>query len=202
MKRLALLLLPLSVLPFAPQILAAQSNQDNPPEDPGPARPGSQKTISEIPLEHRRLKEEVGIWAAEIQSFVTPGMPPVLSSGHEVNYMLGDAWLISDFTSSHMGQATQSHRQISFDIERAKAVGTSIDSESASLLVLEGTYDLARRERTFVYEKPGPDDKPLRFRATSRIRDTEHRTLRVVQLGPDDKETPITYIDFHLESRD
>ena len=205
MKRYALLLLPLAVLPFAPRLFAAGTNQEVPPvelpADPGPARPQAEPARPDVPIEHRRLLEEVGTWAAEIKVFAAPGMPPMNSTGHEVNFMLGDAWLVSEFTGVELGKTFHGLGQTSFDIERGVAIGTWIDSDSASLRFMEGTYDLQRRERVFTYTEPGSGGELERFRATTRSLSAEHRTFDLVRLGSGDEETPVMHIDYRLESR-
>lgn len=205
MKRFFLLLFPLSLLPFAPRILAAERGQDVPdievPEDPGPARARDKEEAKEVPIEHRRLLEEVGTWSAEIKLFLSPGMPPVTSQGREVNRMIGDSWLVSDFTSTSMGETLVGHGQVGFDVERGVAVGTWIDSESAKLQLMEGTYDLDRRERTLFYKGPDGQGEEARFKAVGRVLEADHRIFDVFLLGDGREETPIMHIDYRLVSR-
>jgi len=205
MKRTALLLLPLAALPFAARILAAEATQEPPPaelpKDPGPARPPAGSESAELAPEHHRLLEEVGTWIAEIQVFRAPGMPPVASTGQELNFMVGDAWLVSEFSSTSAGETLRGHGQTSFDVERGVAIGTWIDSESATLRLMEGSYDLQRRERIFSDTERGASGELEHFKATTRGLDAEHRVFDLVRLGAGGQEAPLMHIDYRLESR-
>jgi hypothetical protein len=205
MKHPALLLIPLACLPFVPRVLAREMRQDPPeielPADPGPARAGQVVSVSSTPIEHRRLLEEVGTWSAEVQVFMAPGMAPASSTGREVNRMVGAAWLVSDFTGSKLGQPFHGHGQFGFDAEREVALGTWIDSDSADLRVMEGTYDLQRRERTFRYDQLSAEGELEHFESTSRVLDAEHRTFDVVRIGEGHEKTPVMHINYVLEER-
>jgi len=171
------------------------------PEDPGPSRAGAKAALHDTPLEHRRLLEEVGTWSAEVQVFMAPGMPPVTSQGREVNRLVGTGWLVSEFTSSKMGQLFEGHGQIGFDVERGVALATWIDSEGAGLRTMKGTYDLKRRERILFYDERDENGELGHFKTVTRMLDADHRIFDVFQLDDGRQETPVMHIDYRLESR-
>ena len=171
------------------------------PPDPGFMRTDQAEEEPEIPLEHKRLLEEVGTWIATLSSFPGPGMPPMVFKGQEVNSMIGDAWLHSELTATPMGSTFVGIGQIGYDVQAKAALKTWIDSDSAQLSVWQGTYDMERRERVFEYTEPDDQGQPVRYQVKSRVLNSEQRMLDIVRLGEEGDETPVLHIDYTLEAR-
>lgn len=171
------------------------------PPDPGFMRADQTEAEVELPIEHKRLLEEVGTWNATLSSFSGPGMPPFVFEGQEINRMIGNAWLHSELIASPMGSNFVGIGQIGYDVEAKKALKTWIDSDSSQLSVWQGTYDLERRERIFEYTEPDDSGTLARFQVKSRVIDAERRTLDIARLGEEGEETPVLHIDYTLESR-
>lgn len=199
---------PLSViaLPLVTLALTLSLRQDPPevdiPKDPGPALSGEQKELpSDAPLEWRRMQEELGTWDAEIHSYMAAGMRPVVSAGVEINRMLGDAWMVTDFEGVTFGQPYQGRGQTSYDLKTQRAVGTWIDTFSPALQMLDGTYNLKRRERVFEFESANPDGSTSKTRWTKRSIDARHRVFDIMSITEEGEEVPVMKILYTLDKR-
>ena len=106
--------------------------------------------------EHKILKMEEGKWDAEVTMFMGPAgpyEPPQKSKGMEVNRMIGEFWLVSDFTGSFEGLKFVGQGQFGYDAKTKKFVGTWIDSFSPNPTKMVGTYDAEKK--TLAYETTG-----------------------------------------------
>ena len=203
MQRSSTLLLCLTLLLPGAVVLRAQDGMPDLPEDRGPARPGDAAGPErELTPEQRRLTEEVGTWDATFRSYPAPGMPPVVSSGVEVVRQLGERWLIKDLRGQLGGQPYEAHGQVGFDERTGRAIGTLVVTGESGLRVLEGNYDLGRRERVMEFETQGSDGQPRRFREVSRVLDAEHKSLEVLELLPGGQETVLLQAELVLRVRD
>ena len=51
----------------------------------------------------KQMRCDVGTWNAVVKMFGDPNGEPTVSKGTEINFMLGDKWLISHFKGDIMG---------------------------------------------------------------------------------------------------
>jgi hypothetical protein len=68
------------------------------------------------------------------------------SKGTESCAMLGDYWLVSEYTGDVMGSPFEGRLIAGFDPVAGKAVGVWIDTMAPTMMVFEGEHDLATRE--------------------------------------------------------
>jgi hypothetical protein len=116
-------------------------------------------TAQEMPpkptAEHKILAADEGTWDAAIKSYPNgPDSEPMAAKGVEVNTVLpGGLWISSTFQADFGGMAFEGRGQFGYDPNKKKYVGTWIDSTSAALTVLEGSYDA--KTKTLTYKGDG-----------------------------------------------
>jgi hypothetical protein len=96
------------------------------------------------------FRKDVGTWDAEVEVKV-PGAPPQASRGTLVARMIGP-WLVTDFKNETTG--FEGRGTYGWDAAKKKYVGTWVDPMRASLVVMLGEWDAAKRTMTFVGEMP------------------------------------------------
>ena len=104
---------------------------------------------AEVTKEHKILKRDVGVWDAEMKLWMAgPDQDPMVSKGVERNRMLGETWILSNFTADLGGQEFKGHGQFGYDTKKKKFVGTWVENMSTNISTMEGTYDEAKGELT------------------------------------------------------
>ena len=156
---------------FALAVLAAPAVQAQEAPKPGP--------------EHELLKKHVGTWdlTMKFDGMATKG---------KVTYKmdLGGLWLVSDLESELFGAKFQGKGLDTYDPAKKKYVSVWVDSMSASPMVLEGTYDKAKKTLTMTGEGPGMDGKPTKYRSVSVMPDDD--TTEFAMYVGDGKEPAFT----------
>ncbi len=105
--------------------------------------------------EHKVLKADEGTWVAHCTMYM-PGAPePMEFEGTEVNRMLGEMWLISDFKADFGGMPFEGHATLGFDPKQGKFIGTWIDSFNPYTFHMTGVYDEATK--TMAMDSKGVD---------------------------------------------
>ena len=113
--------------------------------------------------EHAVLKMEAGDWDAEVTMFMGPEGPydpPHKSKGKESNRMIGDFWLVSEFSGSFEGMKFTGLGQFGYDATKKKYVGSWVDSFSPNATKMVGTYDADKKTLTYETSGVGMDGKP------------------------------------------
>lgn len=118
---------------------------------------GAQEGFPKPGKEHAMLEKDLGTWEATIRMWTNPQGEPEVSKGTETNALMpGGLWVISKFQGEMMGTTFHGHGQNGYDPVRKKYVGTWVDSMSTSPILLEGTYDEAKKTTTMVGETVDP----------------------------------------------
>ena len=86
----------------------------------------------EVTKQHEVLKQDVGVWDAEMKLWMAPGQEPMTSKGVERNRMMGGLWLISSFTVDLGGETFQGRGQFGYDSKKGKYIGTSISAPGST----------------------------------------------------------------------
>lgn len=167
----------------------------------GPAEPIVQEGMPPMPKpgpEHQLFKEDEGTWDATVETFMTPGAPPAVSKGVEVNTIgCGGLCLITDFKGEMMpGQTFHGHGTAVYDPAKKKYVGSWTDSMSTGLMVSEGVYDPAKKTSTSWMEAPDMTGKVVKMKGVVEYKEGGTRVFTMYSPGPDGKETAgmrITY---------
>jgi hypothetical protein len=137
--------------------------------------------------EHEVLKKLVGTWD------LTMKFDGMESKGTVVYKMdLGGLWLTSSLESELLGMKFQGRGLDSYDAAKKKYVGVWIDSMSTSPMVMEGTYDSAKKTLTMAGEGPGMDGKPTKYRSVSQM--TDDNTINFSMFIGDGKDPAFTIV--------
>lgn len=162
-----------------------------------PAAPAGMPPMPKPGPEHAMFKDAAGTWDAKVESFMTPGAPPSVSSGTEtVRVGCLGLCMITDFKSSFvMGPpstpptAFEGHGTETYDPAKKKYIGSWTDSMSAGLMTTEGTYDAATKTMTGWMEGPDMEGKVTKMKSTVVMKDPSTRVFSMFNVGPDGKES-------------
>jgi hypothetical protein len=115
------------------------------------------------------LKKMEGNWG-----FTMKGMGMELGKG-KVTYKMeiGDMWLVSTLESELMGSKFTAKGLDSYDSDKKKFVSVFCHSMSAKPIIMEGTYDKAKKTLTLVGEEPGMDGKPMKTKSITEMPDDD-----------------------------
>ena len=130
--------------------------------------------------EHKALAYEVGTWDAEAKMWMAHDAEPMTSKAVEINKMLGEQWIMSEFRGEVMGVPFVGHGQFGYDPHQKKYIGTWIDSFSPHLSVMEGTMDEATKTLTMMSQ--GFDSmlgKEVTSKMVSMMIDHDHKKFQI-----------------------
>jgi hypothetical protein len=128
---------------------------------------------SQLP-EHKILAMEEGVWDADITTTL-PGQEPMKSKGVETNRLLAGKWLISDFKGEFFGQPFEGHGVNGYDAKKGKYVATWVDTMSAHIDSLDGSYDDKTKTLTLNANSEDPSGKPMKMRLETQFKDDNTR---------------------------
>lgn len=143
---------------------SAAAYAEEQPQFPGPEK------------EHQWLKQFVGQWESESESMAGPGQPPMKCKGTMSSRMLGQFWVVSDFTGN-MGDFTMSAIQtIGYDPAKQRYVGTWVDSVMNHMWRYEGSVDGSGKILTLEAEGPNfmANGKLTKFRDAYEFKSKDH----------------------------
>ncbi|MGE3820361.1 MAG: DUF1579 domain-containing protein [Isosphaeraceae bacterium] len=140
--------------------------------------------------EHALLSQDVGTWEATIKMWTDPQGEPQVSKGTETNTLMpGGLWVLSKFEGEMMGTTFHGQGQNGYDPVRGKYVGTWVDSMSTSPIVMEGTYDEAKKALTMTGETVDPSGAKGLMKIVSTIKPDGGRSsvflMKSEATGPD-----------------
>lgn len=116
--------------------------------------------------EHEHLKKLEGHWDT---TFSMGGQSSKGKASYKMD--LGGLWLLSTFEGDMGGMKFYGRGADSYDLAKKKFVSVWIDSMSTSPMMMEGTYDKAKKTLTLAGEGPGMDGKPTKYKSTSEMPD-------------------------------
>ncbi|MGI9517778.1 MAG: DUF1579 domain-containing protein [Pirellulaceae bacterium] len=137
--------------------------------------------------EHKILKQEEGDWDASITMYMGPAGPydpPQTSPGKESNRMIGDFWIVSDFSGDFEGMPFTGLGQFGFDPAQQKYVGTWIDSFSPNATKMVGTYDAETRTMSYDTIGVGMDGNPSKGKNVVVYESEDKRTMTMYAAAP------------------
>ncbi len=138
--------------------------------------------------EHELLKKQVGTWDLTMKF---GGMESKGTVTYKMD--LGGLWLVSSLESEFGGQKFSGRGLDTYDAGKKKYVSVWADSMSTSPMLMEGTYDPAKKTLTMTGEGPGPDGKPTKYRSTSEIPDDDTIHFSMYMGDGKDPAFTITY---------
>lgn len=138
--------------------------------------------------EHDVLKKHVGTWD------LTMKFGGMESKGTVVYKMEpGGLWLSSQLESELFGQKFWGKGLDTYDPTKKKYVGIWVDSMSTSPMVLEGTYDAAKKTLTMEGTGPGEDGKPTKYKSVTVMTDGDTINF-TMYIGGNEKEPAFTIV--------
>ncbi len=105
-------------------------------------------------------------------------------------------WLAGESVYEVAGQRVQGRSFQTYDPHKQKYVEVWIDSSSNTPLVLDGTYDGAKKVLTMSGTGPGPDARPVRYRIVRQFRGVETFVDTIFMTGPNDRELQVMEITY------
>jgi hypothetical protein len=138
--------------------------------------------------EHEVLKKLAGTWD------LTMSLGGMETKGTVVYKMdLGGLWLTSTLEGEVFGQKFTGRGLDSYDPARKKYVSIWVDSMSTSPVLMEGTYDAAKKALTLEGTGPGPDGRPTRYKSVSETPDDDTIKFTMYMAGGADPAFTILY---------
>ncbi|MEZ6096182.1 MAG: DUF1579 domain-containing protein [Pirellulaceae bacterium] len=142
----------------------------------------SQAQMPEASPEHEVLKKDVGTWKAEMKMWMAPEMPAQEMAGEEVNRMVGDLWLVSDFKADFGGMPFEGHAIMGYNPEAKKYQGSWIDSMTPAAAHMEGEFDKESNTLTTIMEQPQPDGSMRKSKSTTVYDGDDKRVFNMFNL--------------------
>jgi len=142
------------------------------------------------PVELDVLKSYVGVWDAQIEVWSNgPDAASIKFKGVETNRAFGKHWIASDFDSVFMGQKTQVHSIIGYDLDKKKWVGTVVDygPYAASMI---GDYDKKSKTIQWITKAKTVKGKPMLQKTL--VTQTSDSERSLVLMVPGEKEGEFT----------
>ncbi len=116
--------------------------------------------------EHELLKKMAGNWDLTMKF---GGMETKGTVTYKMD--LGGLWLTSALESEFAGQKFSGRGLDTYDAGKKKYVSVWVDSMSTFPMLMEGSYDQAKKTLTLVGEGPGPDGKVTKWKSVSEMPD-------------------------------
>jgi len=82
---------------------------------------------------------------------------------------LGGLWLVGNLESELAGMKFYGKGLDTYDAAKKKYVSVWFDSMGTTPMILEGTYDKAKKSLTMIGDGPGPDGKPTKWKSISEM---------------------------------
>lgn len=137
--------------------------------------------------EHAILKKMEGNWDTTMKMM---GQESKGTATYKMD--LGGLWLASTFEGDMMGQKFSGRGYDTYDAGKKKYVGVWFDSMSTSPMMMEGTYDAAKKTMTMVGEAPGEDGKMAKHKMTTTMPDDN--TMNFAMYMGDGKDPMFTIV--------
>ncbi|HVL13208.1 MAG TPA: DUF1579 domain-containing protein [Gemmata sp.] len=137
--------------------------------------------------EHEVLKKMEGNWD------LTMKFAGMESKGTVTYKMeLGGLWLVGNLEGDLGGIKFSGKGMDTYDASKKKYVGIWVDSMSTSPMMLEGSYDKAKKTLTMAGDGPGMDGKPTKHTAVTEMPDDD--TINFSMFTGDAKEPAFTIV--------
>ena len=124
--------------------------------------------------EHDRLRQREGTWETTMKA---GGAEYKGTMAYKME--LGGLWLVGSMDSDLGGQRFSGTSLDTYDAGKKKYVGVWADSMGTTPMLMEGTYDPAKKVLTMAGDGPGPDGKPAKWRSVSEAPDADTVLMRM-----------------------
>jgi hypothetical protein len=135
--------------------------------------------------EHEMLKKREGNWDTTLKA---EGMSFKGTVAFKME--LGGLWLIGSMDTDLGGQKFQARSLDTYDVTKKKYVSYFFENMSTTPMIMEGTWDAAKKTLTMTGQGPGMDGKMTTWRSVSMIPDDN--TVEMSMFVGDAKEPMFT----------
>ena len=146
--------------------------------------------------EVERLKQFEGTWDAKI-TVPQPGAPAIESKGVQTARLgCGGRWLITDYKGEFMDMPFEGHGIEGYDAEKKKYVQVWVDPMSASIDVMEGTYDEATKTFAFKGKGKNPETGQTMEYTMKTVIESRDRNVFTMEMAAPDGKTEAFKIEY------
>jgi hypothetical protein len=136
---------------------------------------------------HQLLADLNGTWDCKVSFWMTPGGPPLESTGTSVRKPVMDGhYFIMDTVAKMQMPGPDGKMQLmdykgmemdGYDNMKGKFFSTWIDSMGTGVLISEGSYDPASKTFTYHMEEEMAPGKTMKIRETLQVIDKDHNVM-------------------------
>lgn len=139
---------------------------------------------------HKQMAQWTGEWSGDITMWMSPGAPPVKSTGTASNKMiLGGRYQQSVNKGSFNGMPFEGVSTLAYDNAKKVYIATWIDNMGTGVMSLEGRWDEASKSVNFTGKCVDPmTGKEMDVRETFKPVDNNFQIMEMYCQGPDGKE--------------
>lgn len=139
--------------------------------------------------QHKMLEGMAGTWDAKVTSWMTPGKPPMQSSGtSEAKMIMDGRFLQENFNGSFMDQPFTGVGYTGYDNIQKKWIGTWMDNMGTSIMNSSGKMNPDGKSSSWTATMPDPmTGKMSTIKQKMTMTDNDHHTFEMWGAGPDGK---------------
>ena len=139
--------------------------------------------------QHKQLDGLVGTWDTKVTSWMSPGAPPLESTGVSENrWILGGRWIEQRFTGSFMNMPFEGIGYTGYDNLKKQFVGTWMDNMSTGAMVSTGSANKDGKTMDFKSEMIDPmSGKKMAVKEKITVVDADNHTMEMWNPGPNGK---------------
>lgn len=144
--------------------------------------------------------KDVGTWETKILMW-TGEAEPTESMGTETNKMVGDFWLVSDFSAQMMGAPFTGHGVFGYDEKNSRYTGVWVDDMNPNPTNLIGHYDAATKTMTFDGEVLDPSGNVMKSKLTTTYHDDGTHVMTMFAPNPDGSDGMLKVMEVHYKKK-
>jgi hypothetical protein len=152
--------------------------------------------VAQPGAEHQKLTTRAGTWNAVIEAQSPDGKASRSKGVSTRTVACAGLWVIDDFHADFEGQKFHGHGITGYDPAKGKYVGTWVDSMTAMLMTMEGSYDREGKVLTMTGMAPGMDGKPVLHRFVTTHQDANTDVFEMFMPGADGKDIKLMTITY------
>ena len=137
---------------------------------------------------HKKLEPFVGSWDVTVKSWMSPGAPPMESTGSaESRWILGGRYIEERFQGNFMGQPFNGIGYTGYDNTKKHYVSTWMDNMSTSVMYSAGNADSSGKLMAFAANMADPTaaGKNVRVDMKISVADNDHHMMEMWGPAPD-----------------
>lgn len=131
--------------------------------------------------EHQWLKQLLGEWRFEGEAVVSPGQPPIKTTGMEKVHALGDLWVLCEGRGAMPDDGAMANMlmTLGYDTQKKAFVGSWVGSMMTNIWVYRGALDASGTVLTLDTEGPSMsgDGTQARYQDVITLKSADEREL-------------------------